>query len=135
MFPTDLSGYKLRVISEPEYRMDRETNELITVKGTNIPKYTVGLFMKKIPSEPGAWVPEGTEIQVTLAGDLPENIEDGMLVELQAPEISASARYDKFKRVANVQWRLTAAGIKPATKRPKTSGAAAPAKELAGASA
>jgi hypothetical protein len=90
--PVVLEGYKLRVVEDPAVKTyknkDTGKQEISTDPKTGATLYQVAIYMKPLPTEDGRPAPKGVELKVTLETEPPQEVVDGVMVELHQPRVS-----------------------------------------------
>ncbi len=119
--PVVLSGYRCTVVDPPAPKMKDDGNgrQVPVVDRNGVTQFVVALFVKQLVG-PGERAPKGEEIRATLETDPGEGFEEGTLVELVNPRVSAyEIKTDDGRTLSGISFKAT--GLKPAgTPTPRT---------------
>jgi hypothetical protein len=113
--PVLFSCYRCRVVDPPapKTKDDGAGGRVVLTDRNGVTQFVVTVFVKLLV-QPGEWAPKGEEIKVTLEADPGAGFEEGTLVELVNPRVSAyQLETDDGRSISGISFKAT--GLKPAS--------------------
>jgi hypothetical protein len=116
-----MSGYRCRVVDPPcpKTKDNGAGGQVVVTDRNGVTQFVVALFVKRLVGV-GERAPKGEEIRVTLETDPGEGFDEGTLVELIHPRVSAyQLETEDGRSISGISFK--AAGLKPAQPIPVVS--------------